>query len=92
MGSLSPLALRPVYLPPYGRLRIVFLLTTLLTFAATDVTHVARPGSWFGGGLPEREPAAVGMSAERLGTIDRVVQRGVEAGGYPGAELNGMFG
>lgn len=38
-------------------------------------------------GLPEREPAAVGMSAERLGTIDRVVQRGVEAGGYPGASV-----
>ena len=38
-------------------------------------------------GLPEREPAAVGMSAERLGTIDRVVQRGIEAGGYPGASL-----
>ena len=27
------------------------------------------------------------MSAERLATIDRVVQRGIEAGGYPGASL-----
>jgi CubicO group peptidase (beta-lactamase class C family) len=27
------------------------------------------------------------MSADRLGTIDRVVQRGVEAGGYPGASV-----
>lgn len=27
------------------------------------------------------------MSAERLATIDRVVQRGVEAGGYPGASV-----
>lgn len=87
MGSLSSPALRPVLLSPYGRHRIVFLLTTLLTFAAADVTHVARPGLGFGGGLPEREPAAVGMSAERLGTIDRVVQRGVEAGGYPGAAV-----
>lgn len=39
------------------------------------------------GGLPEREPAAVGMSAERLATIDRVVQRGIDAGGYPGASV-----
>ncbi len=38
-------------------------------------------------GLPEREPAAVGMSSTRLSTIDRVVQRGVDAGGYPGASV-----
>ena len=62
----------------------MFLLTTALAIAAADVTAVARP---FAGGLPEREPAAVGMSAERLATIDRVVQRGIEAGGYPGASL-----
>ncbi|HEY0931871.1 MAG TPA: serine hydrolase [Gemmatimonas sp.] len=60
----------------------MFLLTALV-FAAADVTHVALPG----GGLPEREPAAVGMSAERLSTIDRVVRRGVDAGGYPGAAV-----
>jgi serine-type D-Ala-D-Ala carboxypeptidase len=60
------------------------LLLTALAIAAADVTAVARPML---GGLPEREPAAAGMSAERLGTIDRVVQRGIEAGGYPGASL-----
>lgn len=38
-------------------------------------------------GLPEREPAAVGMSAVRLATIERVVQRGLNAGGYPGASV-----
>ena len=62
----------------------MFLLTAALAIAAADVTAVARPSP---GGLPEREPAAVGMSAERLATIDRVVQRGIEAGGYPGASL-----
>jgi CubicO group peptidase (beta-lactamase class C family) len=62
----------------------VLLLTAALTFAVADVTAVARP---MPGGLPDREPAAVGMSAERLATIDRVVQRGIEAGGYPGASL-----
>ena len=42
----------------------------------------------FGGdGLPVRTPKAVGMSAERLAAIDRVVQRGVTAGGYPGAAV-----
>lgn len=61
----------------------MFLLTAL-AIAAADVTAVAHP---LLGGLPEREPAAVGMSAERLTTIDRVVQRGIDAGGYPGASL-----
>jgi len=39
------------------------------------------------GGLPEREPAALGMSAVRLGAIERVVRRGIDAGGYPGASV-----
>lgn len=59
-------------------------LSAFLLLAAADVTHVAVPA---GRGLPEREPAAVGMSAERLGAIDRVVRRGVDAGGYPGAAV-----
>ncbi|HEU4631492.1 MAG TPA: serine hydrolase [Gemmatimonadaceae bacterium] len=41
----------------------------------------------FGDGLPAAAPAAVGMSAERLEAIDRVVQRGVSEGGYPGAAV-----
>jgi CubicO group peptidase (beta-lactamase class C family) len=39
------------------------------------------------GGLPVKAPRAVGMSAERLETIDRVVQRGIRAGGFPGAAV-----
>ena len=38
-------------------------------------------------GLPGREPAAVGMSAARLATIERIIQRGVNAGGFPGASV-----
>jgi CubicO group peptidase (beta-lactamase class C family) len=38
-------------------------------------------------GLPVKTPKAVGMSAERLATIDRVVRRGITAGGYPGAAV-----
>jgi CubicO group peptidase (beta-lactamase class C family) len=38
-------------------------------------------------GLPIKAPVDVGMSAERLETIDRVVQRGLDAGGYPGAAV-----
>ena len=40
-----------------------------------------------GDGLPIKAPIAVGMSAERLETINRVVQRGLDAGGYPGAAV-----
>jgi len=38
-------------------------------------------------GIPVKAPAAVGMSAERLAAIDRVVVRGVDAGGFPGASV-----
>ena len=38
-------------------------------------------------GLPAKAPSAVGMSAERLAAIDRVVTRGINAGGYPGAAV-----
>ena len=38
-------------------------------------------------GLPVKTPRAVGMSAERLVAIDRVVVRGIRAGGYPGASV-----
>ncbi len=40
-----------------------------------------------GDGLPAKAPDAVGMSASRLESIDRVVQRGIKAGGYPGAAV-----
>ncbi len=38
-------------------------------------------------GLPARPAASVGMSANRLETIDRIVRRGMTAGGYPGASV-----
>ena len=40
-----------------------------------------------GGGLPVKTPRAVGMSSERLAKIDHVVERGISAGGYPGAAV-----
>ena len=39
------------------------------------------------GGLPDRAPKAVGMSAQRLAAIDRVIKRGMAAGGFPGAAV-----
>jgi CubicO group peptidase (beta-lactamase class C family) len=45
--------------------------------AATDV----------GDGLPLKAPTAVGMSSVRLAKIDHVVERGIAAGGYPGASV-----
>ena len=40
-----------------------------------------------GGGLPLKAPKTVGMSSERLAKIDHVIQRGISAGGYPGASV-----
>lgn len=40
-----------------------------------------------GKGLPANAPRAVGMSADRLTTVDRVVRRGITAGAYPGASV-----
>ena len=51
------------------------LLISLM--AATDV----------GDGLPLKAPTAVGMSSARLAKIDHVVERGIAAGGYPGASV-----
>lgn len=67
--------------PPCPVLLLAALAT--ITFAA-DATATPRFTSV---GLPVSAPAAVGMSAERLATIDRVVQRGISAGGFPGAAV-----
>jgi len=53
----------------------------LLLFAAIAKGTVPDPG------LPVKTPAAVGMSAKRLESIDHIVARGVRAGGYPGAAV-----
>jgi CubicO group peptidase (beta-lactamase class C family) len=61
------------------------LLSLLL--AATTILHPVRPTPTEGDGLPAKAPGAVGMSASRLATINRVVERGIKAGGYPGAAV-----
>ena len=38
-------------------------------------------------GLPVNTPKSVGMSATRLASIDRILMRGIKAGGYPGASV-----
>jgi CubicO group peptidase (beta-lactamase class C family) len=40
-----------------------------------------------GEGLPVKSPTEVGMSSTRLAAIERVVERGIKAGGYPGAAV-----
>src|SRR6059058_803133 len=40
-----------------------------------------------GDGLPVKSPTEVGMSTSRLSAIERVVERGIRAGGYPGASV-----
>jgi serine-type D-Ala-D-Ala carboxypeptidase len=44
-------------------------------------------GGGGGEGLPVATPISVGMSASRLAKIDHVVERGITAGGYPGAAV-----
>jgi CubicO group peptidase (beta-lactamase class C family) len=55
---------------------VLFLLFSALTITTSD-----------GGGLPVKTPRAVGMSSERLAKIDHVIERGISAGGYPGAAV-----
>ncbi|MEX2181420.1 MAG: serine hydrolase [Gemmatimonadaceae bacterium] len=38
-------------------------------------------------GVPVRAPWTVGMSAERLAEVDRIIGRGIAAGAYPGAAV-----
>jgi CubicO group peptidase (beta-lactamase class C family) len=57
------------------------LLTTLLT------TLLLLGGDTPKDGLPSKTPAAVGMSAARLAKIDRVLARGIRAGGFPGGAV-----
>ncbi|MDQ6885780.1 MAG: serine hydrolase [Gemmatimonadota bacterium] len=54
------------------------MLTLLFTAAAVVLG---------GNGLPVKKPAAVGMSSARLRTIDHVLNRGIKAGGFPGAAV-----
>ncbi|MEP6731224.1 MAG: serine hydrolase [bacterium] len=60
-----------------------------LLFAATTLLHPVKPvpHAVHSDGLPVKLPSAVGMSAARLATIDRVIERGIKAGGYPGASV-----
>ncbi|GAC1517312.1 MAG: hypothetical protein NVS1B4_17050 [Gemmatimonadaceae bacterium] len=44
-------------------------------------------GGPLGSGVPTKAPRAVGMSSTRLAAIDRLVRRGIKAGGYPGAAV-----
>lgn len=58
-----------------------------LLFAVVTASHPLPPARTPGDGVPNKAPSAVGMSARRLATINRVVERGIKAGGYPGAAV-----
>jgi CubicO group peptidase (beta-lactamase class C family) len=60
------------------------VIARLFTVVALTIPAIAVAAS---DGLPVKSPSAVGMSAERLAAIDRVVMRGINAGGYPGAAV-----
>ena len=62
-------------------LKLLFAVASLLTPLTPAVPLPT------GDGLPAKAPSAVGMSAARLANIDRVIERGIRAGGYPGAAV-----
>jgi len=53
-----------------------------LLFSTVALAAIAH-----GDGLPAATPTSVGMSAERLAKIDHVIERGIKAGGDPGAAV-----
>jgi CubicO group peptidase (beta-lactamase class C family) len=61
------------------------ILTTLLLIGGDTPKDVLRDTPK--DGLPTKAPAAVGMSAARLAKIDRVLARGIKAGGFPGGAV-----
>lgn len=70
---------------------LLVALTALLQFGAPAqpaqaqaVAPVAQPVQR---GVPVRPPRTVGMSAERLTEVDRVIRRGMTVGAYPGAAV-----
>ena len=54
----------------------------MLAFVAA-LSFVLAPSD----GLPKSPAKSVGMSAERLAKVDRVVNRGITGGGFPGASV-----
>jgi CubicO group peptidase (beta-lactamase class C family) len=77
-------------LPPVPRLlatAFAAVLGATSALAPRTASPVAPAGSLFSEGIPMRSPTAVGMSAERLAAIDRVVLNGIHAGGFPGAAV-----
>src|SRR5690606_14739626 len=57
------------------------------TAPTSAVVELSLLHAFAGDGLPARSPSEAGMSAERLQVIDRIVSRGIVAGGYPGASV-----
>jgi CubicO group peptidase (beta-lactamase class C family) len=72
LSHLAPLEVASKSLP--GAEVVDLLLGAYVALAASD-------------GLPVNTPKSVGMSATRLASIDRIVMRGINAGGYPGASV-----
>jgi CubicO group peptidase (beta-lactamase class C family) len=75
------------YLLLQGEPALLSLIAALALVVAPVPAGSARPAARLSDGLPSASPRAVGMSAQRLEAIDRVVARGVRAGGYPGASV-----
>lgn len=82
-------------LPKVAAILSAVVVTASLSLATADVRardghHIPRDVPDEGmpdDAMPRRAPADVGMCAERLALIDRVVGSGIDAGGFPGAAV-----
>ena len=66
---------------------LIAVLGAALSFGASTTDAYGARATTFSDGIPMRAATSVGMSAERLAAVDRVVYRGITAGGYPGASV-----
>ena len=76
-------ALVPLVVVGFWRCSLLYWGESVLSLLITTFAIATASG----GGLPVKTPRAVGMSSERLAKIDHVVERGISAGGYPGASV-----
>ena len=67
--------------------RDAYVRATAGAGALVDALGLGHRASRYSDGIPLRAPDAVGMSAERLASVDRAVLRGIEVGGFPGASV-----
>jgi len=82
----APAPLIGAMLPPRSALAVATLVAAALPLVPPAAPPAAPPAVGHAA-MPHVAPADVGMSAERLAEIDRVMKLALAAGGFPGAAV-----